>query len=370
MHHSFTLFREISKHIPWCLFDRLVNEHQGDKKVRRRIMRHQFMALLFGQMAGCQSLREIEAVLTSHSPRLYHSGMRTVRRSTLSDSLAKRPVEVVSGVFQHLASQLTRQASRPLQDVVLLMDATHLWGDHTLHTLYDLHSDCPLDPVLTHTKVNDITPAKQRQLAAGATYVFDLGYYNYAFWAKMDKLGCRFVSRLKINTPLSIVETLPVKPDGSVLSDRIGFLPQRMSASRSNPMADAVREITVRLDNGKVLRLVSNDLDAPAEEIARAYKSRWQIELMFKWIKQNLKVKHLLGRSDNAVRLQIMVALIAYVLIRLVRKASQTTLSLLTFARLIKAQIMHNVTPQNIAKPPDPKTKQSKTQMTFDFIKI
>ena len=108
--------------------------------------------------------------------------------------------------------------------------------------------------------------------------------------------------RLKKNSPVAVVETRPVAPDGPVLADRIGRLSRRLAASRKNPFDKPVRVVTVAIDSGRRIDLVTNDLDAPAEEIAALYKQRWQIELFFKWIKQNLKIKHFLGVSENAVK--------------------------------------------------------------------
>jgi hypothetical protein len=179
-------------------------------------------------------------------------------------------------------------------------------------------------------------------IEAGATYVFDLGYYDYGWWAKLDAAQCRIVTRFKSNTPLQLVEELPV-PDGggAILSDRIGFLPARQCNSRRNPMQDAVREVRIRLDNGKILRLLSNDLDATAQEIADLYKRRWAIELFFRWVKQTLKITRFLGTSENAIRIQIAVALIAFLLLRLAQAAQHTVKSPLAFARLVRANLMH-----------------------------
>ena len=175
----------------------------------------------------------------------------------------------------------------------------------------------------------------------GATYVFDLGYYDYAWWASLDTAACRIVTRFKSNTPLAVVEELAVPADSNILSDRIGFLPARQAKSRRNPMQHAVREVRVRIETGKVLRILSNDLDASAQEIADLYKRRWAIELFFRWVKQTLKITRFFGTSENAVQIQIAVALIAFLLLRLAQATQKAVHSPLTFARLIRVNLMH-----------------------------
>ena len=212
-----------------------------------------------------------------------------------------------------------------------------------VHVIYDADAGQPIYASVTAAKINDITAAKEMPVEAGATYVFDLGYYDYGWWAALDGAGCRIVTRFKSNTPLkgSVERPLPEDEDGNILSDRIGLLPQRQAGSRKNPFSKPVREVQVRIDTGKVLRILSNDLEAPAREIADLYKRRWAVELFFRWIKQNLKIKHFLGVSENAVRIQVAVALIAYLLLSLAKAAQKTVVSPLAFARLVRANLMH-----------------------------
>ena len=149
------------------------------------------------------------------------------------------------------------------------------------------------------------------------------------------------MTRFKSNTPLAVVEDLPVAKGGSILSDRIGHLPARQAKSRRNPFQNLVREVRVKIETGKVLRVLSNDLGATAEEIADLYKRRWQIELFFRWVKQTLKIKHFIGVSENAVRIQIAIALIAFLLLRLAQADQTVVQSPLTFARLVRVNLMH-----------------------------
>ena len=195
---------------------------------------------------------------------------------------------------------------------------------------------------MSAANVTDITVAQKMPIEPGATYVFDLGYYDYAWWAKLDNAGCRIVTRFKKNTPLRAIEECEVPENSLVLSDRVGLLPGRQMKSRRNPMSNPVREVRVATGTGKILRILSNDLDASAEQIAELYKRRWAIELFFRWVKQTLKIRHFLGTSANAVRIQIAVALIAFLLLRLAQQTQSAIHSAVGFARLIRIHLMGN----------------------------
>ena len=356
MRHQNSVFHSVLKHIPWQEFDRLVETHEADARVRRLTTKSQFVALLYGQLSGAAGLREIVTGLESHAARLYHLGADPVRRSTLSDANALRPVAVFSELLATLMRQAHRGLRRKLAETTYLIDATGVrlnaysagWARFSagvcgakMHVIYDPDADCPIYAAVSAAKVNDITVAQQMPIEPGATYVFDLGYYDYRWWAKLDAAQCRIVTRFKSNTPLALVEELPVPEGSDILSDRIGFLPARQAKSRRNPMQDAVREVRVATETGKILRILSNDLDASAQEIADLYKRRWAIELFFRWVKQTLKITRFVGTSENAVRIQIAVALIAFLLLRLAQAAQTVVQSPIAFARLVRANLMH-----------------------------
>jgi hypothetical protein len=331
-------------------------EHRADHRIRRLPTKSQFIALLYGQLSGAASLREIVCGLESHAARLYHVGGRTVTRSTLADANATRPSTVFSDLFAVMVGRAQRSLRRAVGEATYLIDSTGVrlsglgaaWAHFSakacgakVHVIYDADVDRPVYAAVTAAKVNDITAAQAMPIEPGATYVFDLGYYDYGWWARMDEAGCRIVTRFKSNTPLTVTAELEV-PEGTtnILSDRIGLLPQRQAKSRKNPFSDPVREVRVRIETGKVLRILSNDLDASAQEIADLYKRRWAIELFFRWVKQTLRIRHFLGTSENAVRIQIAVAMIAFLLLRLAQAAQKAVQSPLAFARLVRANLM------------------------------
>jgi hypothetical protein len=345
-----------------------VAEHQADARVRRLTTQSQFLALLYGQLAGAASLREIVGGLESQAARLYHLGAKLPRRSTLADANHDRPSEVFTALLALLIARAHRGLRKSLAETTYLIDAPGLrldgrsldWARFSekvcgarLHVVYDADADRPIgacpraglrpDPgaAITPARVNDITAARQMPIEPAPSYVFDLGYYDYPWWARLDAAQCRIVTRLKSNTPLAVVEKLPVPEGGAILSDHIGHLPARQSNNRPNPFQNPVREVRVQLDSGRVLRILSNDLDASAQEIADLYKRRWAIELFFRWVKQTLKIRRFLGTSENAVRIQIAVAPIAFLLLRLAQAGQKAITSPLAFARLVRINLMH-----------------------------
>jgi len=379
MRHHNTVFHDVLKRVPWDTFEALVNAHGADKHVRRLTTKDQFIALLYGQLSGAVSLREIVGGLESHSGRLYHVGARPAQRSTLADANAVRPSAVFGELFATLVGQAQRGLRRAVGEATYLIDSTGVrlsglsvgWARFSagvsgakVHVIYDADAAHPIYAVVTAARVNDITAAQAMPIEPGATYVFDLGYYDYAWWAALDAAGCRIVTRFKSNTPLAVTAELEVADAGDILSDRIGLLPKRRSKGRENPFIDPVREVRVRTETGKILRILSNDLDASAREIADLYKRRWEIELFFRWVKQTLKIRHFLGTSENAVRIQIAVALIAYLLLRLAQADQKAVESPLAFARLVRANLMHRKRIDRLLEPnPAPPLKSPQMMM-------
>ena len=369
MRHENSVLHDLLKRIPWDAFDELVGEHGADKHVRRLSTKSQLVALLYGQLSGASSLREVVGSLESHADRLYHLGARPVMRSSLADANAKRPHDVFAGLFAEMVKRAHRGLRRKIAESVYLIDSTGIrltglsadWARFSAgvcgakaHVIYDAQAERPIYAAITASRVNDITAAQVMPIEAGATYVFDLGYYDYAWWAKLDAEGCRIVTRFRSSTPLSVTAELDLPEGSNILSDRIGLLPRRQKKNRKNPFSDPVREVRVKTETGKVLRILSNDLDLPARDIAELYKRRWAIELFFRWVKQTLKIKHFLGTSENAVRIQIAVALIAYLLLRLAQAAQKHVKSPIAFARLVRANLMHRKRLDRLLKPENP----------------
>ncbi len=374
MRHHNSVLHEVLKQVPWGVFDTLVEEHGSDARVRRLSTKGQFIALIYAQLSGAASLREIEMALRSHSARLYHLGAAPVSRSTLADANAGRLHRVFAGLFSHLAGLAGRRLHRQGAEAVRLIDSTGVrlggiasrWARFSdkacgakAHIVYDPDADAPLYLEVTPAKVNDIPPprpcpssrARPRPSPGQALRVRPwLSRLRLVGEAGSGRLPP--VTRLKRDTPLSVTCEQVLPPGSALLYDRIGRLPARLSNNRDNPFAKPVREIAVRLDDGKALCVLSNDLDAPAQEIADLYKRRWAIELFFRWVKQTLKIRHFLGTSENAVRIQIAVALIAFLLLRLANQSLKLVHSPLAFARLVRTNLMRRRRIDQLLQPP------------------
>jgi IS4 transposase len=377
--HQNIVFHGLLKQIPWAKFDLLVEQHDADWDDRVTKTKAHLIAMLYAQFGGARSLREIETTLKSHASKLYHLGGCAISKSALSTANASRPAEVFAGLLSSLMDSLQAGYRRKIRDCVRLIDSTSvpltkLSGDWArfstgvcgakAHIIYDPDANQPLYLMVTPLNVNDITAAQQMPIEPGATYVFDLGYYDYRWWATLDQAGCHIVTRLKSNTPFEVAEDRPVAPGSSILSDRTGHLPKRLAASRRNPMSGLVREVRVVIETGKMLRIFTNNLTASAAEIADLYKRRWAIELFFRWVKQTLKIGHFLGTSENAVRIQIAVALIAFVLLRLAHDANKIVASPLAFARLIRTNLVERRAIAELLRPPP---TSMTLQTGFDF---
>jgi IS4 transposase len=369
MLHQNSVLHSLLKHVPWHKLDQSVERHGADKLSRKLDTKRHFIALLYGQFSGATSLREIVTDMTSHETRLYHLGAAPVKRSTLSDANTERPWQVFSELFAQMLRQAHRGLRRAAGEAVRLIDSTSVrlsslsedWATFSadvfgakVHIVYDPNADRPVYFAVTPANVNDITAAKVMPIEAGATYVYDLGYYDYGWWAALDDAGGRFVTRLKKNTVFTVVHENKIPKDSNILSDRIGHLPARLANSRKNPLQVPVREIRVIIDTGKMLRIVTNDIDAPAEQIADLYKQRWQIELFFRWVKQTLRIKHFIGVSENAVRIQIAIALIAFLILRLAQATQKAVHSPLEFARLVRTNLMHRRAIDRLLEPLQP----------------
>jgi hypothetical protein len=379
MRHQNSVLHQLLKFVPWGRFDKLVEAHDADRRVRRLSTRSQLVALMYGQLSGAQSLREIEHGLSSHEQRLYHLGAAKPARSTLADANAKRPAQMFADLFAVMSMSASSGLRRHLREAVHLVDATSIrltdlsrhWADYEkhgalvkLHVDFDADRSIPANIAMTPARMNDVLMVATMPVEPGSTYVFDLGYYDFSWWSALDKAGCRFVTRLKTHTHPRVIAERPVPAGGTIRSDRVVAIDGRLKSARGarHPLAGiTLREVVVVIDDRRTLRLVTNDLHAPASDICALYKARWQIELFFRWIKQHLRIKRFLGTTENAIRIQIAVALVVFLILRMAAAATRSTASLLTFVRLVRVNLMHLRCLAALDKPP-PETSRNNRQ--------
>ena len=373
MKHINTVMHDFLQQVSRPLFDKAVKRHQGDYRVRTLNCWTQFVALLYAQLSHRQSLRDLEIAFNSQSNHHYHLGVQTLSRSTLADANRTRPVALYQELFYHLLGKVRRSVAREAEQAVRLIDSTTIdlnkqqfsWAHFRtakagikLHVVYDPNAEAPTYFSMTPAKVNDRKAATRLPLISHATYVFDRAYNDYRwYYEQMHLNGNRFVGRMKSNTVYAVVQTHACQ--GNVLEDQT----IRLTSKKGQECPIALRRIRfIREEDQKEIVLISNDLDSPATELMGLYKQRWQIELFFKWIKQNLRIKRYLGTSENAVMIQVLVAMIAYLLLRLVKvKYPAERLSLQGLSRLISTNLFHRKTLKQLIGNALEKVKPDKT---------
>lgn len=347
---SISRFHALIKGLPSGVIDRIIQAQGADKYSKSFGCRHQLIAMLYAQLAGVSSLRELESGFNSQSRHHYHLGMGVIRRSTLSDANRQRHPAVFADIARWLMSQACRGLRRDSKELLYLLDSTSIsltgrgfdeWTASTrtrrtqgikVHVLYAVHEGVPSHQRITAANVNDVEEGRVLPIEAGATYVFDKGYCDYNWWLSITQAGTRFVTRFKYNAALTVEAEKSIAPEvaGTILEDHVvRFRYRHSGGQRRNHYEQPLRRIVVmRPDKDRPLVLATNDLESSAEDIARLYKDRWQIELFFKWIKQHLKIKRFLGRSKNAVHIQVLMALITYLLLSLYQAKYELTQSL------------------------------------------
>lgn len=342
-------FAELLKHLPRAAFDRAVRKHEVDKHRKGFSSWRQMVTMMYAQLSGVTSLRVLERSFNAHSAQHYHLGCSQVRRSTLADANERTAPEAFSAVAQALMQQVQGSMRAQAKQFLHLIDSSSitLKGRHfdewtlenrtrntqgiKLHVVYGLNEQAPLAHSISAANVNDIEYATTLKPQRGVTYVFDKGYCNYSWWWQIHSGGAKFVTRFKSNARLQVVSerAIPQAAAGIILKDQKVLLSNKNpGGGRTNPYNAPLRRIEVARENKAPLVLATNDLKSSALTIAEHYRHRWQIELFFKWIKQHLSIKRFLGHSENAVRIQILTALIAYLLAVLDAKARSITTSL------------------------------------------
>src|SRR5712672_122723 len=348
--------------LPWSMFTRIVARYGGDARVRTLYCAEQYRAMAFAQLTYRESLRDIEVCLSAQASKLYHMGFREpVRRSTLADANESRDWRIYAEFAQRLIAQARRlYASESLGvdliNSVYALDSTTIdlcmsvfpWAYFRstksavkMHTLLDLRGNIPSFIHISNGKLHDVHALDMLLPEPGAIYVMDRGYVDFARLHALHEAGAFFVTRAKSNMDAHRVYSAPADRSAGVISDQTiamdGYLTQRHYPAH-------LRRIRFKdPETGKTLIFLTNQATLPALTICALYKSRWQVELFFKWIKQHLRIKRFFGTSENAVKTQIWIAVSVYVLVAIVKKRLNLDASLYTLLQILSVTLFEKI---------------------------
>jgi putative transposase len=375
------IFRDLLKPIDRRRFRAIVEQFDGDAYDKSFTSWDHLVALMYAQFSGLNSLRALEAGFNANAQHHPCLKVGALARSTLSDANARRPAGIFAEVFTMLAAMSDRRMRCEGTEMVRLIDASPIplgkmcswakWNGRIrgmkMHVVYDPVGDVPHCIEVTPANVNDVEIGRKVEIEAGMTYVFDKGYCRFDWWTKINNSKAFFVTRAKKNMRLRAIEWRYVRKsrgDGfTVLEDAEVAFASKGDSRLSIPL----RRIRVKRDKGGAITLITNDLHRTAIEIATLYKIRWQIELLFRWIKQHLKIRRFIGANDNAVRLQILAAMIAYLLLRLAIRANRITIPPLRLIELVCQFLFSRRPIAEIDRPPANASRRGPTCATHQL---
>jgi len=356
MNKNRMVFVQLQQFISTFHFKNLVNEYKADKNVRRFTTWNLFQTMLYAQLTNKRSIRDICTGLSSLMNRWYHLGFVSISRNNLSNSLAKRSHEIFEKIFYQLLMKVQsdmdgRKDKRfKFKNPIKAIDSTSIslcltlfrWASFRstkagikAHTIYDIKKRIPDFIIITEGRRHDHAVVSHMPIGEGTIYALDKGYLCFKTLQNIDKNRAFFVTRIKSNTKYRTKKKNTPSGTGILRDDIIVF-----TGLKSNEYPHPIRLVRYRNpEDKKVYSYLTNNMDLAASTIASIYKSRWDIELLFKWIKQNLKVKVFIGTSENAVKIQIWTAAIAYLMMEYMRFLSRSSISLIEVFRIIGGNI-------------------------------
>lgn len=362
MYAGKTLFAQVMDFLPWTTFHRIVQRYHGNHRIRTLPCAEQFRVMAFAQLTYRESLRDIESCLAAQAQKLYHMGLRQpVRRSTLADANESRDWRIYAEFAQRLINRARKlYASESLgvelDNTVYALDSTTIdlclsvfpWAVFRkakaavkMHTLLDLRGAIPSFIHVSDGRFHDVNVLDLLLPEPGAFYVMDRGYLDFERLYRLDQAGSFFVTRAKRNLNARRLYSAPVDRSSGVICDQTIAL-NGFYSSQDYPAY--LRRIRYRdPDTDKSLVFLTNHTLSPALTICALYKSRWQVELFFKWIKQHLRIKRFYGTSENAVKTQIWIAVSVYVLIAIIRKELNLNASMHTLLQILSVTLFEKM---------------------------
>ncbi|MHB1174498.1 MAG: IS4 family transposase [Sulfuriferula sp.] len=357
-----TLFAQLMDFLPWKTFHRIVDRHDGDRYVKSMTCADQFRVMAFAQLTYRESLRDIEVCLSAQSAKLYHMGLRQeIKRSTLADANEARDWRIHAEFAQRLIGQARKLYAGDsfgieLENTVYALDSTTIdlclslfpWALFRttksavkMHTLLDLRGNIPSFIHISDGKLGDVNVLDVLMLEAGAIYVMDRGYLDFARLYVLHQAQAFFVTRAKSNTRLKRIYSAPVDRSTGIICDQTVAL---TGATSRKGYPEHLRRIRYKdAETGKTLLFLTNNFALPAATICALYKARWQVELFFKWIKQHLRIKKFYGTTENAVKSQIWIAVSVYILVAIVKKRLNLNASLYTLLQIFSLTLFEKM---------------------------
>jgi putative transposase len=378
--HNNTVFAQLLKLVPRHEFETLAKQHHEGCALRKMSRWSQFVALSLAQLAGRCSLRDIVSNLNAQMTKLYHLGTGPVSRASLARINEQQPHSLYEALFGKLLSRCQGLAPRhgfKFSNKLYSLDASTIdlcfslfpWanfrstkGGIKLHVSVDHDGYLPTLVTVTDAKVSDITEARTLALPTGSIVVFDRGYTDYGWYNKLNNQRISFVTRLKSNASYTVVERHAVNKKSGLTCDQT----IQITGSKAASCPINLRRIGYKdPETGKYYIFLTNNFRLAAKTIADIYKSRWQIELFFKWIKQNLKIKTFVGTTKNAVLTQIWIAMCTYLLLAYIKFVSKIDLSLQQILRLLHLNLFERRDLLCLLKgdPPEPRVSPLQTRL-------
>ncbi len=382
MSHHNTVFSQLLKLVPRHEFEALANRHHEGRKLRKITRWSQFVAMATAQLAGRTSLRDVVSNLSAQAAKLYHLGAALVSRSSLARVNEKQPYTLYEQLAGKLLSQCQAHAPRHgfrFKNKLYSLDASTIdlclsvfpWakfrttkGAVKLHVGLDHDGMLPSFLTITDGKTHDITAARALQLPKGSIVVMDRGYTDYAWYNQLNSQGIFFVTRLRKNARYRVIERRSVSKSKGLTSDQT----IQLTGAKAANCSIELRRIGFKdAETGIQYYFLTNNFKLAANTIAEIYKARWQIELFFKWIKQNLKIKSFLGTSRNAVMTQIWIAICIYLLLAFLKFVSQLGQSMQQILRLLQLNLFDRRDLLQLLSggPPEPSTPQLQASLRF-----
>jgi len=348
------VFAQLMSFLPVKEFHKCVDRYSGSRKVKSFSCMDQFLCMAFAQLTHRRSLRDLQESLRSQQSKLYHLGFRSViSRNTLANANGIRDWRIYSDFAQILIGKARKlyadeDLGLDLQNTVYALDSTTIdlclnsffWASYRktkaaikLHTLLDLRGSIPVFINISEGRLHDVNILDEIIMEPGSFYVMDRGYLDYARLFNIDQSSAFFVIRSKSNTVFKRLYSDQVDKEEGLMCDQIGVLKNKKTY---NDYPQKIRRIKFfDKKTQKTYVYLTNHLKLPALSIAKLYKSRWEVELFFKWIKQHLRIQKFYGRSPNAVKTQIWTAISTYLLIAIIKKELNITQSLYTFLQVL-----------------------------------